>query len=76
MKLYDHTWKTGALTLKGCSCSYFIVNDVEEAKQKAVLLSGCVAATYHLIKNPTTFAQLVQLVREHHSASVSHWQPL
>ena len=58
---------------------YFTANDVEEAKQKAILLSGCGVATYRLIKNLTapekptdkTFAQLVQLVGEHHNPKPS-----
>ena len=58
---------------------YFTANDVEEAKQKAILLSGCGVATYQHIKNLTapekptdkTFAQLVQLVGEHHNPKPS-----
>ena len=54
---------------------YFAANDVRTAeKQRAILLSGCGAATYQLIWNlvapekPTdkTFQQLVTLVQEHH----------
>ena len=52
--------------------------DVAEDKRKAILLSGCTVATYHLIKNlaspekPTdkTFAQLVQLLGEHHNPTM------
>ena len=58
---------------------YFTANDVAEGKQKAILLSGCGVATYRLIKNLTapdkptdkTFAQLVQLVGEHHNPKPS-----
>ena len=54
---------------------YFAANDVEDAdKQHAILLSGCGASTYQLIRDlvapakPTTktFAELVKLVQEHH----------
>ena len=58
---------------------YFTANDVAEDKQEAILLSGCGVATYRLIKNLTapekptdkTFAQLVQLVGEHHNPKPS-----
>ena len=58
---------------------YFTANDVAEAKQRAILLSACGIATYHLIKNLTapenpatkTFAQLVTLVEEHHNPTPS-----
>ena len=54
---------------------YFKANDVEEDKQKAILLSGCGVATYRLIKNLTapdkptdkSFADLVELVGDHYS---------
>ena len=55
---------------------YFKANDVAEDKQKAILLSGCGVATYHLIKNLTapakptdkSFAELVKLVGDHYSS--------
>ena len=58
---------------------YFTANDVEEDKQRAVLLSGCGIATYRLIKNLTapdkptdkSFTQLVKLVADHHNPKPS-----
>ena len=59
---------------------YFAANDVENAdKQRAILLSGCGASTYQLIRDlvapakPTTktFAELVKLVQEHHQQPLS-----
>ena len=54
---------------------YFAVNDVDNAgKQRKILLSGCGAPTYQLIRNllapvkPTdkSFYELVKLVKDHH----------
>ena len=55
---------------------YFVANDVKNAdKQRAILLSVCGASTYQLIRNlvapnkPTekTFAEIVKLVKDHHT---------
>ena len=54
---------------------YFTANDVRTAeKQRAILLSGCGASTYQLIRNLVapakpvdhTFAEIVKLVQDHH----------
>ena len=55
---------------------YFTANDVDDAgKKRAILLSGCGAATYQLVRNlvapdkPTdkSFQEIVKLVKEHHT---------
>ena len=55
---------------------YFLANDAEDpAKQRAILLSVCGAATYQLIRNlvapdkPTnkSFSAIVKLVQDHHN---------
>lgn len=59
---------------------YFIANDIEsEAKQRSLLLSVCGASTFKLIKTllpgtqleETTFAQIVELVKQHHNPQPS-----
>ena len=66
--------KTRAPILKGCNST----NDVAEDKRKAILLSRCGVATSRVMnltapEKPTdkTFAQLVQLVGEHHNPKPS-----
>ena len=55
---------------------YFMANDVgNPEKQRAILLSGCGASTYQLIRNlvapakliSKSFAELVKLVKDHHN---------
>ena len=56
---------------------YFIANDIEsEAKQRSLLLSVCGVLTFKLIKTllpgtETTFAQIVELVKQHYNLQPS-----